>query len=43
MADVSEQAKQHSQAVLDNEYDGGKLPDNNSEKNLGNVIGGLKA
>ncbi|MCJ1345768.1 hypothetical protein MMC31_003977 [Peltigera leucophlebia] len=42
-SDVSDGAKQHSRDVLDNEFDGGKIPENKVEKNPGNVIGGLKA
>ncbi|KAI9653974.1 MAG: hypothetical protein M1821_006835 [Bathelium mastoideum] len=41
---TSDESKQHSKEVLDNEFDGGKIPDNSDEnKNPGNVAGGLKA
>ncbi|KAI9709049.1 MAG: hypothetical protein M1820_003495 [Bogoriella megaspora] len=42
---VSEEAKQHSREVLDNEFDGGKAVGgkNDEDKNQNNVAGGLKA
>ncbi|OAA32950.1 conidiation protein 6 [Moelleriella libera RCEF 2490] len=43
---ASEEAKQNSRQVLDNEFNGGDVPkasDNDGEKNPGNVAGGLKA
>ncbi|CAI4214458.1 unnamed protein product [Parascedosporium putredinis] len=45
---VSEDAKQHSRDILDDEFDddttySDKLPENTEGKNPGNVAGGLKA
>ncbi|KAF4585505.1 conidiation protein 6 [Ophiocordyceps camponoti-floridani] len=41
---ASEQAKQNSREVLDNEFNGGDVPrSGDGEKNPGNVAGGLKA
>ncbi|KAF2229710.1 conidiation protein 6 [Viridothelium virens] len=40
---TSEEAKQHSKEVLDQEFDGGKIPQSDEDKNPGNVAGGLKA
>lgn len=42
---VSEEAKQHSKEVLENEFNGGDVPKagDDENKNLGNVAGGLKA
>ncbi|RDA85055.1 hypothetical protein CP532_3112 [Ophiocordyceps camponoti-leonardi (nom. inval.)] len=41
---VSDEAKQHSKEVLDNEFNGGDVPKTgDGEKNPGNVAGGLKA
>jgi hypothetical protein len=42
---VSDEAKQHSKEVLDNEFNGGDVPKSgdNEQKNPGNVAGGLKA
>ena len=41
--DTSEEAKQHSKEVLDNEFNGGDLDTGSSDKNPNNVAGGLKA
>ncbi|KAI0393316.1 conidiation protein 6 [Xylariaceae sp. FL0594] len=42
---TSEESKQHSREVLDNEFNGGDVPSasDNKEKNPGNIAGGLKA
>ncbi|UNI18517.1 hypothetical protein JDV02_004781 [Purpureocillium takamizusanense] len=42
---ASDEAKQHSRQVLDNEFNGGDVPKSgdNEDKNPGNVAGGLKA
>ncbi|KAF4973821.1 hypothetical protein FSARC_14 [Fusarium sarcochroum] len=42
---ASEEAKEHSKQVLDNEFNGGDVAGagDNKEKNPGNVAGGLKA
>ncbi|KAK3942214.1 Conidiation protein 6-domain-containing protein [Diplogelasinospora grovesii] len=41
---TSKESKEHSKAVLENEYNGGDVQkSNDGEKNPGNVIGGLKA
>ncbi|TRX93669.1 hypothetical protein FHL15_005345 [Xylaria flabelliformis] len=42
---TSEESKQHSREVLDNEFNGGDVPSasDNQDKNPGNVAGGLKA
>ncbi|PSN74227.1 conidiation protein 6 [Corynespora cassiicola Philippines] len=40
---TSEEAKQHSREVLENEYDGGNVSQESHEKNPNNVAGGLKA
>ncbi|KAJ9632056.1 hypothetical protein H2203_000457 [Taxawa tesnikishii (nom. ined.)] len=41
---TSEEAKQHSKEVLDNEFNGGNVSSNSDEgKNPNNVAGGLKA
>lgn len=42
---TSDEAKEHSKAVLENEFDGGNVPQagDNEDKNPGNVAGGLKA
>ncbi|KAI0472591.1 conidiation protein 6 [Xylariaceae sp. FL0804] len=42
---TSEQSKQHSKSVLDNEFNGGDVPGagDNQDKNPNNVAGGLKA
>ncbi|OAQ77063.1 conidiation protein 6 domain-containing protein [Purpureocillium lilacinum] len=42
---VSDEAKEHSRQVLDNEFNGGDVPKSgdNENKNPGNVVGGLKA
>lgn len=40
--DTSEEAKQHSKEVLDQEYNGGEI-DKSGDKNPQNVAGGLKA
>ncbi|KAI9849108.1 MAG: hypothetical protein M1837_005338 [Sclerophora amabilis] len=42
---VSDEAKQHSKEVLDNEFEGGKVGGGKTddEKNPNNVAGGLKA
>ncbi|KAI5462629.1 hypothetical protein BGZ63DRAFT_423871 [Mariannaea sp. PMI_226] len=43
---VSQEAKQHSKKVLEEEFNGGDVPkagDNDTDKNPGNVAGGLKA
>ncbi|KAJ3554344.1 hypothetical protein NPX13_g10638 [Xylaria arbuscula] len=42
---VSDEAKQHSREVLDNEFNGGDVPSasDNKDKNPNNVAGGLKA
>ncbi|KAL8995985.1 MAG: hypothetical protein Q9169_004401 [Polycauliona sp. 2 TL-2023] len=41
-ADTSDEAKQHSKEVLDQEFNGGNV-DTSGEKNPNNVAGGLKA
>lgn len=44
ITDTSEEAKQHSREVLDNEYNGGNIDTGSDEgKNPNNVAGGLKA
>ncbi|KAF4550677.1 Conidiation-specific protein 6 [Elsinoe fawcettii] len=40
---TSEESKQHSKQVLDNEFNGGEIEKDEPSKNPGNVIGGLKA
>ncbi|GJN75666.1 hypothetical protein PCL_04443 [Purpureocillium lilacinum] len=42
---VSDEAKEHSRQVLENEFNGGDVPKSgdNENKNPGNVVGGLKA
>jgi len=42
---VSDEAKQHSRQVLENEFNGGDVPKSgdNEDKNPNNVAGGLKA
>ncbi|KAI1817400.1 conidiation protein 6 [Poronia punctata] len=42
---TSEESKQHSREVLDNEYSGGEVPSSSDkqDKNPNNVTGGLKA
>ncbi|KAI0185428.1 hypothetical protein EV127DRAFT_348311 [Xylaria flabelliformis] len=42
---TSEESKQRSREVLDNEFNGGDVPgaSDNQDKNPGNVAGGLKA
>ncbi|KAG9503033.1 hypothetical protein J7337_005870 [Fusarium musae] len=42
---TSEEAKENSRQVLENEFNGGDVTgaENNKEKNPGNVAGGLKA
>ncbi|KAF9734462.1 hypothetical protein PMIN06_004620 [Paraphaeosphaeria minitans] len=41
---TSEESKQHSREVLDNEYDGGNIKTSSEEgKNPNNIAGGLKA
>ncbi|KAI4863849.1 conidiation protein 6 [Hypoxylon rubiginosum] len=42
---TSKEAKEHSKAVLDNEFNGGDVPKtgDSEDKNPGNVAGGLKA
>ncbi|EOD48357.1 conidiation-specific protein 6 [Neofusicoccum parvum] len=40
---TSDEAKQHSKEVLDQEFDGGNIPQADQNKNPGNVAGGLKA
>ncbi|KAI1140450.1 hypothetical protein F5Y05DRAFT_318559 [Hypoxylon sp. FL0543] len=42
---VSQEAKDHSKQVLDNEFNGGDVPraGDDDNKNPGNVAGGLKA
>ena len=42
LLDTSEESKQHSKEVLDQEYDGGNI-DKSGDKNPQNVAGGLKA
>jgi len=43
-ADTSDESKQHSKDVLDQEYNGGEIDTSSgSEKNPNNVAGGLKA
>ena len=41
-ADTSEESKQHSKEVLDQEFNGGNV-DTSGDKNPNNVAGGLKA
>jgi len=44
VTDTSEESKQHSREILDNEYDGGNIETHSDEnKNPNNVAGGLKA
>ncbi|KAI8963733.1 conidiation-specific protein 6 [Daldinia sp. FL1419] len=42
---VSQEAKEHSKQVLENEFNGGHVPKSGDDgnKNPGNVAGGLKA
>ncbi|KAI5927044.1 conidiation protein 6 [Camillea tinctor] len=42
---TSDESKQHSKTVLDNEFNGGDVPKagEDTDKNPGNVAGGLKA
>ncbi|TPX06747.1 uncharacterized protein E0L32_002243 [Thyridium curvatum] len=42
---TSEESKQHSRQVLENEFNGGDVPKStdSGDKNPGNVAGGLKA
>ncbi|KAG7414479.1 Conidiation protein 6-domain-containing protein [Fusarium sp. MPI-SDFR-AT-0072] len=42
---TSEEAKEHSRQVLENEFNGGEVTgaEDNKDKNPGNVAGGLKA
>ncbi|KAI0134682.1 Conidiation protein 6-domain-containing protein [Xylariales sp. AK1849] len=42
---TSQESKENSQRILDNEFNGGDVAkaDDNKDKNPGNVIGGLKA
>ncbi|KAJ6438189.1 hypothetical protein O9K51_08780 [Purpureocillium lavendulum] len=42
---ASDEAKEHSRQVLENEFNGGDVPKagDNENKNPGNVVGGLKA
>ncbi|KAL8685050.1 MAG: hypothetical protein Q9218_008002, partial [Villophora microphyllina] len=40
--DTSEESKQHSKEVLDQEYNGGNV-ESSGDKNPNNVAGGLKA
>lgn len=40
---TSEESKQHSQEVLDQQYNGGEIEKDSGEKNPQNVAGGLKA
>ncbi|KAK4093776.1 hypothetical protein Purlil1_2110 [Purpureocillium lilacinum] len=42
---VSDEAKEHSRQVLENEFNGGDVPKSGDteNKNPGNVVGGLKA
>ncbi|KAI1502847.1 Conidiation protein 6-domain-containing protein [Biscogniauxia marginata] len=42
---TSQESKEHSKAVLENEFNGGDVAtaDDNANKNPGNVAGGLKA
>ncbi|KAI0595878.1 hypothetical protein F4775DRAFT_604408 [Biscogniauxia sp. FL1348] len=42
---TSQEAKEHSKAVLENEFNGGDVPKagDQADKNPGNVAGGLKA
>lgn len=42
VADTSEESKQHSKEVLDQEFNGGNV-DTSGDKNPNNVAGGLKA
>ncbi len=42
-ADTSEESKQHSKEVLDQQYNGGEIEKDSGEKNPQNVAGGLKA
>ena len=41
--DTSEEAKQHSKEVLDQEFNGGNVDTSSGDKNTNNVAGGLKA
>jgi len=41
--DTSEESKQHSKEVLDNEFNGGDVGTGDANKNPNNVVGGLKA
>ncbi|KAL6720443.1 hypothetical protein ACLMJK_002365 [Lecanora helva] len=40
---TSEEAKQHSKEVLEQEFDGGKIEKGAEDKNPQNIAGGLKA
>lgn len=41
--DTSEESKQHSKEVLDQQYNGGEIEKDSGDKNPNNVAGGLKA
>lgn len=41
--DTSDESKQHSKEVLDQEFNGGNIDTSSGEKNPQNVAGGLKA
>lgn len=41
--DTSEESKQHSKEILDQEFNGGNIEKDSGEKNPQNVAGGLKA
>ena len=43
LLDTSEESKQHSKEVLDNEFNGGDVDTGSDNKNPNNVAGGLKA
>ncbi|KAL8834636.1 MAG: hypothetical protein Q9176_007385 [Flavoplaca citrina] len=40
---TSDEAKQHSKEVLDQEFNGGNIDTSSGDKNTNNVAGGLKA
>jgi len=40
---TSEESKQHSKDVLDQQYNGGEIEKDSGDKNPNNVAGGLKA
>ena len=43
LVETSEESKQHSKEVLEQEFDGGNVQKDSGDKNPNNVAGGLKA